>query len=96
MKPKQEKLENSKTFLTERLFEEIKSKDVTAKDYFTQTEDYPKAFRVGGCEAVSGEKTIFEVLLFWRDETRSEQKEIKVETVKENNKWLIDKVVSSL
>lgn len=92
LKPNPEKLENSKVFLTERLFEELKNKNETLNDYFTQTEDYPRAFRVGGCEAVSETKTVFEVLLFWKDETRNEQKEIKVEVIKENEKWLIDKV----
>lgn len=92
LKPNLENLKKSESYLTPRLFEELKNQNETAKDYFTQTEDYPKAFRVGGCEVVSQNKTVFEILLFWKDDTRNEQREIKVETVKENEKWLIDKV----
>lgn len=95
LKPNSESLAKRENFLTRRLFEELKNQTVSAKDYFTQTEDYPKAFRVGGCEVVSEEKTVFEILLFWRDETRSEQRELKVEVISENNKWLIDKVGNS-
>jgi hypothetical protein len=40
----------------------------------------------------SENKVVFQVVLFWKDDTRSEQREIKVETVKRNDKWLIDKV----
>lgn len=92
LKPNQANLEKIRPALTANLFEELKSKNESAFDYFTQTEDYPKAFRVGGCEAISENKTIFEILLFWKDEVRNEQREIKVETVKESGKWLINKV----
>lgn len=92
LKPNLNNLKKSEIFLTPRLFEELKNQNETNTDYFTQTEDYPKAFRVGSCSVKSESKAVFEVLLFWRDETRSEQKEIFVETVKESDKWLIDKV----
>lgn len=92
LKPSQANLEKIKDSLSKNLFEEIKNKNETAFDYFTQTDDYPKAFRVGGCESVSENKTIFEILLFWKDENRNEQREINVETVKENGRWLINKV----
>lgn len=92
LKPSSENLKKSESFLSSKLFQELKKQDETAKDYFTQTDDYPKAFRVGGCEVASPNKTVFEILLFWRDDSRSEQREIKVETIKENEKWLIDKV----
>ena len=55
-------------------------------------DDLPKAFRVGGCKALAPGKTEVQVLLFWKDDVRSEQREIKVETVKRNDKWLIDKI----
>ncbi len=92
MKPNFENLKAREKFLSPRLFEELKTQPETAKDYFTQTDDYPKAFRVGGCEVVSPDKTIFEILIFWKTETRTEQRATKVETVKQNGDWLIDKV----
>jgi Protein of unknown function (DUF3828) len=92
LKPSAENLKLREKFLSKELINTLSVSNEAKKDYFTATEDYPKAFRVGGCEAVSPEKTVLEVLLFWRDDVRSEQREIKVEAVKENGKWLIDKV----
>lgn len=94
MKPNPANLEKVKNSLTTNLFEELKNKNETALDYFTQTADYPKAFRVGGCEVISNDKTKFEVLLFWKDEIRTEQREITIEIVNEDGKWLIEKVES--
>ena len=63
------------------------------KDVFTtNSTDYPKAFRIGGCEVNTPEKTIFEVLFFWKDDARSEQRAITVEAVKQEDKWLINKI----
>lgn len=92
MKPSVENLERREKFLTPDLTRRLKRQTGESKDYFTQTDDYPKAFRVGACEAVSPGKTIFEVLLFWKDNTRSEQGEIKVEAIKQNGDWLINQV----
>ncbi len=92
LKPSLENLQKREIYLSKNLFEELKSKPETANDYFTQTDDYPKAFRVGSCEVIANDTTVFEVLLFWKTETRSEQRTIKVETVKENDKWLIEKI----
>lgn len=92
LKPNLENLKMRGKFLSPRLFEQLKNQPETAKDYFTQTDDYPKAFRVGSCTVDSPEKTNFEVLLFWKTETRSEQRTINVETVKENGDWKIDNV----
>ncbi|MGI8787073.1 MAG: DUF3828 domain-containing protein [Pyrinomonadaceae bacterium] len=92
MKPSKENLQPQEKFLTEELKRDLAAQPVGATDYFTQTDDYPKAFRVGGCEIISPTKTVFEVVLFWKSETRSEQREIKVEAVKENEKWLVNKV----
>ncbi len=92
MKFSKENLLTRAKFLTDDLKQNLAGQTDGKKDYFTATDDYPKAFRIGGCEATSGEKALFEVVLFWRDDTRSEQREIKVETIKQNEKWLINKV----
>lgn len=92
MKPSAENLKLREKFLSKELFKTLSASNENVKDYFTITENYPKAFRIGRCEVVSPQKTIFEVLLFWKDETRGEQRGIKVEAIKENEKWLIDKV----
>ena len=93
MKPSPENLRASEKFLTPELKEKLKNAGEGANDYFTATEDYPKAFRVGGCQVTEpNEKAVFGVLLFWKDENRNEQREIKVETVKQNDKWLVSNV----
>ncbi len=92
MKPSEENLRQREKFLTAELKQNLAAQADSKTDYFTATDDYPKAFRVGGCDVKGEGKTVFEVLLFWKDNTRSEQREIEVETVKQNDKWLINKV----
>ena len=79
------------TFLTPRLVGEIASLTARKRDYFTDTEDFPKAFRVGTCKA-DGDTVTLQVLLLWRDDQASKQEEVKVQTVKSGDSWLIDKV----
>lgn len=92
MKPSEENLELRGKFLTDELKQELLNQLGGTKDYFTATDDYPKAFRVGSCAVENENKTVFQVVLFWRDDTRSQQKEIKVETIKQNDEWLINKI----
>ena len=92
MKPSKENLQRDGKFLTDELKQNLTAQTVNNTDYFTQTEDYPKAFRVGGCKVVSPQETVFEVLLFWKDDNGSRQKSLNVETVKQNDQWLINKV----
>jgi hypothetical protein len=62
-------------------------------DYFTATTDFPKAFRVGDCQSAQpGEPVLFNVLLFWKDDERTEQKHILVTVKKEDDAWRIDSV----
>ena len=92
MQPSEKYYEDRKEYLTPS-FGNFVSKQITDKrDLFTLEEDYPKAFRVGVCETIAPDRTRFGVLLFWKDDTRSEQRKINVEMVKENEKWLLDKV----
>ncbi len=93
MKPSKENLRKREKFLTDELNRALAAPETeTATDYFTQTDDYPKAFRIGECAATDENRTVFQVVLFWKDDTRSEQREVKVESVKQNGKWLINRV----
>jgi hypothetical protein len=92
MKLSKENVQKSEQFLTDELKQNLAAQAESSKDYFTATDDYPKAFRVGECSVGSENKVVFQVVLFWKDDARSEQREIKVETVKRNGRWLIDKV----
>lgn len=92
MQPSEKYFKDRREYLTPG-FGTFVSKQITdRRDFFTLEEDYPKAFRVGACETVAPDRVRFGVLLFWKDENRSEQRKINVETVKENEKWLVDKV----
>jgi hypothetical protein len=79
-------------FLTPEFYKDLQNTKTENDVFTTNNTDFPKAFRVGKCEVVSPEKTVFEIVLFWRDENRSEEKKIKAETVKQEGKWLINKV----
>lgn len=92
MKPSRENLQLREKFLSAELKQNLAAPTDDAIDYFTATDDYPKAFRVGNCTIVETNKTVFQVVLFWKDDTRNEQREIKVETVKQADNWLINKV----
>lgn len=93
MKFTRENLRLREKFLSRELIENLAKQDESATDYFTRTSDYPKAFRVGECKVIETEKRVdFGVVLFWKTDTRSEQKEIPVEVLKENDKWSINKV----
>ncbi|MFN0277657.1 MAG: hypothetical protein ACKVRN_03540 [Pyrinomonadaceae bacterium] len=90
-----ENLKAREEFLTSELKSTRTSSSETAKDYFTATENYPKAFRLGSCNSESNEKVTLQVLLFWRDDTKSEQKEVQIESIKVRDKWLINRVRSA-
>lgn len=92
MRPSPENLNLREKFLTKELTGRLSSSTETAKDYFTATENFPKAFRIGSCDSVSSEKTVFQVLLLWRDDDKNVQREVKVEMVRESDKWLINRV----
>ena len=87
-----ENLKAREVFLTSELVTALSASTETKKDYFTATDNYPKAFRVGACSSGSDDKTTLQVLLLWRDDTKNEQKEVHVEAVKVGEEWLINKV----
>ena len=87
-----ENLEPKKKFLTAELVNELPP-GRSDKDPFTLTDDLPRAFRVGGCTVVEPDKRVaLGVLLFWRTDTRTEEREINVEAVRQSDKWLINRI----
>ncbi len=86
-------IERRKEFLTGSLSQHLTNTADTTRDYFTAAEINPRAFRVGECEIISDDKVSLQVLLFWRNDDRSEQQEVMVETARTTDgKWLINKV----
>lgn len=88
----QETLKQREKFLTPELLKHLELLQENADPFTTGTNDFPKAFRVGECKEISSDRTQFQLLLFWRDDTRSEQREIMIEAAKQNEKWMIDKI----
>ncbi len=93
MKFSAESLKPKEKFLTRELIDSIQGTAPDTDVFTTNTADIPKAFRVGGCEVTDPQRTKFEVILFWRDTTRSEERKIHVEVVKQADKWLINKIL---
>ena len=87
-----ENLQKREKFLTPEYFKSLQNLQTDGDVFTTGSADFPKAFRVGKCEVVEPGKTSIEVLLFWRDNQRSEQKAIRAEVVKQNDRWLINKI----
>jgi len=87
-----ENLKAREQFLTPDLVKILSGSGDTKKDYFTATDDYPKAFRVGECSVDSGDQATLQVVLLWRSDNENEQKEVYVEAVQIGDKWLINKV----
>lgn len=88
-----ENLKQREKFLTPEFAESLRKLQTDADVFTTGDTDYPKAFSAGECRVAASDKTVFDVLLFWKTDTRTEQRKIKVEAVKQNDKWLIDKVI---
>lgn len=91
-----ENLKQRERFLTPELSKSMESGQEDVDPFTTGTQDFPKAFRVGECKEISSEHIEFQLLLFWRDDTRNEQREIKVNALKQNDKWLVDRVRQDL
>ena len=87
-----ERLEEKRRFLSERFYQSLTAATGDADPFTSVTADVPRAFRIGNCEKSAEGRTTFEVLLFWRDDARTEQRAIRVELERSGDSWLIDKV----
>lgn len=85
-------LQMRQQFLTPSLFNKLSGSAAGTDPFTTGNDDLPKAFRVGACRVSPAGRPIFEVLLFWKDDNRSEQRSIWVAMRKQNDKWLVDQV----
>ena len=92
MRPSLENLKMREKFLTPELAKSLEDVPVTARDYFTGTDQAPKTFKVAKCEVTDPTHTVFQVQLYWRDDIETVQKEVHAEAVKSGDTWLINKV----
>jgi len=92
MKFSSDNLRSREEFLTPAFVDRLRQHD-SAFDPFTLTDDHPKTFRVGECQLVElGKRVSFDVLLFWKTDTESIQRSIKVDALREDGGWLIETV----
>jgi hypothetical protein len=88
----QENLEKRRVYLSPDFYAKLAATP-PAIDPFTLTKDQPKAFRAGECKVLeTGRLVNFELLLFWKTDTRTEQRAIHVNAESRDGKWLIASV----
>jgi hypothetical protein len=92
MKFSPENLALREKFLTPEFASSLKGRQVDGDIFTTGTNDIPKAFRVGRCEITPRGSARLEVVLFWKDDVRSEQRPIYAEAVKRGDTWLVDSI----
>ena len=99
MRPTVDNIKLRERFITESLASKLAldlQSGSKTMDYFTQSENFPKAFRAGECSVIqNGTSVRFRVLTFWKDDVRSEQRPIFVTAKKEKDGWRIDDVSST-
>lgn len=87
-----ENLEKRRSYLSPDFYEKL-TKTPPAVDPFTLTADQPKAFRAGECKVMEAGRLVnFELVLFWKTDTRTEQRAIHVNAESHDGKWLIASV----
>lgn len=94
MKLSPENLKQREKFLTPEFVKSLQRIETENDVFTTNNNDYPKAFRVGKCQIIEPSKTNMEVLLFWKTDTRTEERAINVEVVKQGDRWLINKILN--
>lgn len=85
-----EKLKEKERYLTETFSESLNQIQTNGDVFTTGDTDFPKAFSIGRCEVIEENRAKVEVLLFWKDENRAEQRKINVFVLRKQNSWLID------
>lgn len=89
----QENLKKQEKFLTPEFLKTLQSLQTENDIFTTDSTDVPRAFRLGDCKVIEPNKTNVEVLLLWKVDEGSRQQVIKAETVKQEDKWLINKIL---
>lgn len=87
-----EGFEARERFLTPEFAQVVKGSSAGTDPFTTGSEDIPRAFRIAECREITVERTETNVLLFWRTDDRTEQRQITVETVDRNDTWLVSRI----
>ncbi len=86
-------LDKLQKYMTPDSVKELRGTSTENDVFTTNSNNYPKAFRVGSCKLDSPNSATLSVLLFWRTNETNLQQEIKIEAQKINDKWLFSKVI---
>lgn len=89
----QENLKKQEKFLTSEFIQTLQSLQTENDIFTTDSTDLPRAFRLGDCKVIEPNKTTVEILLLWKNDEVSRQQVIKAETIKQEDKWLINKIL---
>lgn len=87
-----ESLRLRERFLTPELIKKLSEPGISGDPFTIGEGELPRAFRAGRCEAAGDERVTFDILMFWKDDERSEQKNVEVELKKTGDRWLIDDI----
>lgn len=93
----QAKFDNFKArerFLTPRFFTALSGAPESVLDPFTLTTESPRTFKIAECRQESTDNIDLNIQLYWRDDTRTEQKAVQANMVRQNGAWLLDGVGS--
>ena len=94
MHPSPENLKMRERFLTAEFYKSLSASSDTKTDIFTASDDPPKTFKIGKCEAPHPDRADLQIQVYWRDDAKTVQKEVHVEAVKTGDAWLINKVTN--
>jgi hypothetical protein len=90
----QEGLKERERFLTPEFVQSLQKLQAENDVFTTDSADIPRAFRLGDCKVIEPNKTNVEILLLWKNaEEESRQQIINAEVVKQNDKWLVNKIL---
>lgn len=67
---------------------------VTDNDPFYLSDTTPTTFKIGKCEQKDDSHITIQIQLYWRQDRKTDQKEVYANVTKSGDKWLIDKVES--
>jgi len=63
-------------------------------DPFFLSPTMPTTFKIGKCDVDNDSRVSIQVQLYWRYESKTDQKEVYAEVARSGDKWLIEKVAS--
>lgn len=92
MRFSQENLKVREKFLTKQYAVSLQNINSPADVFTSNNEDYPRAFRLGGCEVLGEETARVEILVFWKSGDESRQQSVFAEVTKESGNWLINNI----